>query len=361
MRKIRVLVVDDSVVIRRMLTDILSADPSVAVVGTAADGVTALAAIPRLAPDLVILDVDMPDMDGIAVLAELRRIHRTLPVILLSPLTERAGATTLRALSLGAADYVTRPVLTLDMDAAMEHVAAQLLPKIRGLGRPQRVRIPGARHAPGDPQPRLAVTPTPAVPVPIEILAVGASTGGPDALTTLFADLPATLPVPVVIVQHMSPLFTRRLADRLSASCPLSFHEAGDRDLLEPGHAWIAPGDRHMRLVRDGDRVRVALDQGPPENACRPSFDVLLRSVAATHGAGSLALVLTGMGQDGLRGCEALHGRGGQIVIQDQGSSAVWGMPGAVAGAGLAQAVLPLKEIAGELLRRISSQRPPGR
>ena len=360
MRKIRVLVVDDSAVIRRTLPDILSADPSVTVVGAAEDGATALAAIPRVAPDVLILDVDMPDMNGLAVLAEVRRIHRKLPVILVSPLTERAGARTLRALSLGAVDYVTRPILTVAMDAAMEQLAAQLLPKIQGLCRPGSVRTESARRADGDAQPRVAVTPTPAVPGPIEILAVGASAGGPAALTILFADLPAALPVPVAIVQHMSPLFTRLLADRLSYSCPLTFQEACDGDVLEPGHAWIAPGDRHMRLVRHGDRVRVALDHAPPENSCRPSVDILFRSVAATYGAASLALVMTGMGQDGLRGCEALHGRGGQIVIQDQGSSAVWGMPGAVAGAGLAQAVLPLTEIAGELLRRISRGRTSG-
>ncbi len=350
MRKIRVLVVDDSVVIRRMLTDILSADPSIAVVGASADGASALAAIPRLEPDLLILDVDIPDIGGVGALAELRRLHPLLPVILLSPLTERAAATTLRALSLGAADCVTRPVLTLEMDAAMEQVAAQLLPRIVGLC---RAALP-AQAASGD-QVRLAAPP--ATPAPVRIVAVSASTGGPGALTALFAGLPADLPVPVVIAQHMPPVYTRLLADRLSASCPLSFHEAGEGEKLQPGHAWIAPGDRHMRLVRDGDVVRTVIDQGPPENSCRPSVDVLFRSVAATYGAASLAVVLTGVGRDGLRGCEALHRCAAQILVQDRGSAAVWGMPGAVAGAGLAHAVLPLDQIAGEILRRIAEHR----
>jgi two-component system, chemotaxis family, protein-glutamate methylesterase/glutaminase len=349
-RKIRVLVVDDSVAIRRMLTDILSAEPSIAVVGASADGASALAAIPRLEPDLLILDVDIPDIGGVGVLAELRRLHPLVPVILLSPLTERAAATTLRALSLGAADCVTRPVLTLEMDAAMEQVAAQLLPRIMGLCRAE----PPAPAASAD-QVRLA-TPRPVV-APVGILAVSASTGGPSALTALFAALPADLPVPVVIVQHMPPVYTRLLAARLSVSCALSFHEAGEADQLQPGHAWIAPGDRHMRLVRAGDVVRTAIDQGPPENSCRPSVDVLFRSVAATYGAASLAVVLTGVGRDGLRGCEALHRCAAQIVVQDRASAAVWGMPGAVASAGLAHAVLPLDQIAGEILRRIAEHR----
>jgi len=348
-RKIRVLVVDDSVVIRRMVTDILAAAPSIAVVDAAADGATALAAIPRVEPDLLVLDVDMPDMNGVAVLAEVRRVHATLPVILLSPLTERAAATTLRALSLGAADYVTRPVLTLDMETVKAQLAAQLLPKIHGLHRTEPLRPAAARPD----EPPLVVPRTPLAPV--GVVAIGASTGGPNALTGLFAELPASMPVPVVVVQHMPPMYTRLLADRLSSSCPLSFHEARDGDVLEPGHVWIAPGDRHLRLVRDGAAVRIVLDDGPPENSCRPSVDVLFRSAAATHGAASLAVVLTGMGQDGLRGCEALHRSGGSILVQDRDSAAVWGMPGAVAAAGLAQAVLPLRQIAGEIVRRVAA------
>ncbi len=252
-------------------------------------------------------------MNGVAVLAELRRVHRTLPVILLSPLTERAAATTLRALSLGAADYVTRPVLTGDMAAVTEHVAAQLLPRVRGLCRGEPPR-PGVAARPTEP--RLAVPRTAVAAA--GIVAVGAFTGGPNALTALFAALPASLPVPVVVVQHMPPVYTRLLADRLSKSCPLSVHEAGDGDVLRPGHAWIAPGDRHMRLVRVGEGVHIVLDEGPPENSCRPAVDVLFRSVAATYGAASLAVVLTGMGQDGLRGCEAMRRCDGQILVQDR-------------------------------------------
>lgn len=360
MRKIRVLVVDDSVVIRRMLTEILSSDPSIEVVGTAANGSIALAKIAQVSPDVLTLDIEMPVMSGLDVLAELRKTHRTLPVIMFSSLTERSAATTMQALSLGASDYVTKPSNAGGMDAAMQHVRDQLLPKIRGLCAGEAAAAPlegqgrGAPPPPGSPVP---VAVAAAAPAPIGILAVGSSTGGPNALTALFTGLPSTLPVPVVIVQHMPPLFTKVLADRLSASCPLAFHEARDGDRLEAGHAWIAPGDHHMRVVRDGAGVRVALDQSPQEHSCRPAVDVLFRSVACVYGPAALAVVLTGMGQDGLRGCEQVHERAGQIVVQDQASSVVWGMPGFVARAGLAHAVLPLPQIAADVLRRIFRQR----
>lgn len=193
---------------------------------------------------------------------------------------------------------------------------------------------------------------------PVRIVAIGASTGGPNALAALFAELPATLPVPVVIVQHTPPLFTSSLVGRLSAGSSLAFREARDGDRLEPGRVWIAPGDHHMRVVADGGGARIGLDQGPPENSCRPAVDVLFRSVAAVYGSGALAIVLTGMGKDGLRGCEEVHQRAGQILVQDRSTSVVWGMPGFVANAGLAHAVVPLPDLAAELLRRIARPRP---
>jgi two-component system, chemotaxis family, protein-glutamate methylesterase/glutaminase len=358
-RKIRVLVVDDSVVIRRMLTDILSSDPAIEVVGTAANGSIALAKISQVNPDVITLDVEMPEMDGLQVLAELRKIYRTLPVIMFSSLTARAASTTLQALSLGATDYVTKPSRAGSMDKAMQQVREQLLPKIRALCAVDSAYAPIMREGRGSlPPPEPGASVHVAGPTTVGILAVGASTGGPNALTAVFAALPKTLPVPVVLVQHMPPLFTKLLADRLSATCALSFREAVDGDRIEPGGVWIAPGDYHMRLVRDGGSVRVVLDQAPPENSCRPAVDVLFRSVAAAYGPATLAVVLTGMGQDGLRGCEHVHERAGQIVVQDQATSVVWGMPGFVAKAGLAQAVLPLPEIAGELMRRINRLRP---
>jgi two-component system chemotaxis response regulator CheB len=189
------------------------------------------------------------------------------------------------------------------------------------------------------------------------VLAIGASTGGPNALAEVLRGLPAAFPVPIVIVQHMPPMFTRLLAERLSAQFPLRVQEAGSGSALEPGQAWIAPGDHHLIVIRDGQQVRTLVHQDPPENSCRPAVDVLLRSVAKAFGPDSLTVILTGMGQDGLRGCEAVREVGGQILAQDEASSVVWGMPGYVARAGLADRVLPLSLIAGEIVHRVQQDR----
>lgn len=188
---------------------------------------------------------------------------------------------------------------------------------------------------------------------PIEVVAIGASTGGPNALAELFGQLPGDFPVPIVLVQHMPPMFTRLLSERLTARSALRVDEASAGGVLEPGRVWVAPGDHHMIVVRDGTQVRVQVHQDPPANSCRPAADVLFRSVAQTFGPGTLAVVLTGMGQDGLRGCEAIRAAGGQILVQDEATSVVWGMPGNVVRAGLADRVLPLSLIAGELIQRV--------
>jgi two-component system, chemotaxis family, protein-glutamate methylesterase/glutaminase len=354
-RKIKVLVVDDSAAIRRLLSDILSADPEIEVVGTAASGVSGLSRVREVEPDIVTLDVDMPDMDGLTLLTRLRATAPRLPVIMFSALTERAGATTLEALSRGAVDYVTKPAGSSNLEASIQHVREQLLPRIKCFGR-RRIGA-DATATVAEAMPALA----PASPrglrrratSRVELVAVGSSTGGPNALVTFFQQLPAGLPVPFVIVQHMPPVFTRMLAERLSACCHMPFHEVRDGDVLTEGQGWIAPGNYHLRVVRDGARLRAALDQSPPENSCRPAADVLFRSVAATHGSAVLAVVLTGMGQDGLRGCEDIVERGGRVIVQDESSSIVWGMPGMIARAGLADAVLPLADLAAEVLRRL--------
>ena len=193
------------------------------------------------------------------------------------------------------------------------------------------------------------------------MLAIGASTGGPNALSEIFTRLPADFPVPILIVQHMPPMFTRLLAERLSAQSPIRVQEASSGCLLKPGDAWIAPGDYHMIVVRDGLQYRLLVHQDPPENSCRPAVDVLFRSVAQSFGADSLTVILTGMGQDGLRGCEALRAAGGQVLAQDEASSVVWGMPGYVAQAGLADRVLPLAMIGGEIVQRVGAQMRPVR
>jgi two-component system, chemotaxis family, protein-glutamate methylesterase/glutaminase len=358
MPKIRVLIVDDSVVVRRLVADALSADPDCEVVGSAANGKIALAKIPQVNPDVVTLDIEMPEMDGLVTLAEIRKTHPRLPVIMFSTLTERAAASTLKALTLGASDYVTKPSGG-SIAASLQQVRDQLLAKVRALG----------AGVLGDP--RTAVRPRiPALPVApatarapsasmahIEVLAIGCSTGGPNALTTVLEAFPQSLPVPAVIVQHMPPIFTRLLADRLRAHTNLSVREAQGGEVLAPGEIWIAPGDYHMMVRREGMTRRLVLTQAPHENSCRPAVDVLFRSVAECYGGHTLAVILTGMGQDGLRGCEHVREVGGQIVAQDEATSVVWGMPGYVANAGLADAVLPLGQVAAEIVRRVGGSR----
>lgn len=354
MRRIRVLVVDDSVVIRKLLTDILSSDPEIEVVGGAASGAIALAKVQQVKPDLVTLDVEMPGMSGLETLVELRKLYPKLPIIMFSSLTERAATTTLDALARGATDYLTKPS-TGSREASTDYVRSQLLPKVRILAGIKAKPAVVAAPVPSTPLVERRAAPMNTTP---RILAVGASTGGPNALSTMFSEFPKDFPLPIVIVQHMPPLFTKLFADRMTASCALPFHEATHGEVLRAGHAYVAPGDFHMRVHNEAGQYRLLLDQTPPENSCRPAVDVLFASVAEQFGAATLAVILTGMGQDGLRGCELIHHRNGQIVVQDEATSVVWGMPGFVARAGLAQAVLPLSQVATEILRRVGiSQR----
>jgi two-component system chemotaxis response regulator CheB len=349
--KIRILVVDDAVVFRRMVTEELNADPALEVVGTAANGRIALAKLPQVNPDLVILDIEMPELDGLATLREIRKTYPKLPVIMFSALTERGAAATLDALALGATDYFAKPAAAGGLDASLRVIRDELVPEIKALcGRgPAPAVIPAPPGA------------GPARTGPVEVVAIGTSTGGPNALAEVFAGLPADLPVPVVLVQHMPPMFTRLLAERLSAEHPVKVEEGRSGELLRPAHAWIAPGDHHMIVVRDAGRDRILLHQDPPENSCRPAADVLFRSVARAFGPAALAVVLTGMGQDGLRGCEAIREAGGQVIAQDEATSVVWGMPGFVARAGLADRVLPLAMIAPEVVRRVRAGRGAAR
>lgn len=346
MPKLRVLVVDDAVVFRRMVAEELAADPAIEVVGTAANGKIALAKLTQVNPDLVILDVEMPELDGLATLREIRKTHPKLPVIMFSALTERGAAATLDALALGATDYFAKPATAGGLEASLRVIREELVPEIKALCRRAVATPPAVAAAP----PRLGGA-------AVEVVAIATSTGGPNALAEVFAGLPADLPVPVVIVQHMPPMFTRLLAERLSAQHAVKVEEGRSGGLLRPAHAWIAPGDFHMTVARDGTQVRVILNQDPPENSCRPAADVLFRSVARTFGPGALTVVLTGMGQDGLRGCEQIRGAGGQIIAQDEATSVVWGMPGFVSRAGLADRVLPLGLIAPEIVRRVRAGR----
>jgi two-component system chemotaxis response regulator CheB len=353
MGRIRVLVVDDSAVIRRVVTGELSTDPQIEVVGAAANGAIALAKMAQVNPDLVILDVEMPEMDGLETLRRLRAGFPRIPVIMFSALTERGAAATLDALTLGATDYFTKPVGAGGLDESRRVIREELAPAIKEICKRPATTI----GVPAVTRPAASDRPQGRSPGRVDVVAFGVSTGGPNALAEVFRSLSVDIPAPILIAQHMPPTFTRLLAERLTANTPIPVGEARCGDLLLPGRAWIAPGNYHMTVVRDGPNVKTRLDQDPPENSCRPAVDPLFRSVAEVYGRNCLAVVLTGMGQDGLRGCEAIREKGGQVVVQDEVTSIVWGMPGAVARAGLADKVLPLAIIGAEIVRRVAASR----
>jgi len=473
MQPIRVLVVDDAAVLRRLVAMALTSAGGIDVVGTAVNGWDAVEEVERLDPDLVVMDLEMPELDGVGAVRELRRRGCATPVVMVSTPTDGGAEATLRALAAGAADFFPKPTRASSPAEAVARVRDGLVPVVRALVprtaprapggdagtsgsvhagrpavaappppssparqvtwhvtppvtppvpapaplpvvalphravdgragggaappplaptpvsralptprsaaapavRPVRPAAPGATAAtstgPARPAARPAVRTSPLVPpasaVPLApgvpasqapagrgrgpvpaVLALGSSTGGPEALARVVAGLPADLPVPVVITQHMPPVFTRQLAVRLDRVGPLSVREAEDGDELRPGRVLVAPGDRHLQLRRSGVEVLAELSHGAPVNFCRPAVDVMLRSCVDVYGAGVLAVVLTGMGSDGRDGCADVRRAGGGVLVQDAETSVVWGMPGAVAGAGLADAVLPLDAVAG--------------
>lgn len=340
MRKIRVLVVDDSIVIRRLLTEALSSDPDIELAGTAPNGRIALAKLPQLNPDLVTLDIEMPELDGLGTLPELRKNFPKLPVIMFSTLTARGAIATLDALSRGATDYVTKPANVGSVAAGIQSVKDQLIPKIKALCAPPATEAT---------TPKIVCLPTRSGTQRCEAMVIGSSTGGPQALAQVICELPKNFPVPIVVVQHMPPVFTNHLANRLHQASALEVREARDGELVQPGHVLIAPGNFHLQLQRVGAQVRVVTHQQPPENSCRPAVDVLFRSAAEVYGSHCLGVVLTGMGKDGLRGAREIVDRGGNVIAQDEETCVVWGMPRAVVEAGLANRVLPLAEIGGAL------------
>lgn len=353
------MIVDDAVVVRKALADGLSRDPDLEVVGSASNGRLALAKLNTLRPDIILLDIEMPEMSGLEALPEIRKLLPQVPIIMFSALTERGAEATLDALSLGATDYVTKPS-NMDGGSTSGSITRELIPKIRALCHlPSVVQVPSASASTPIFQEQRAVIrtrPAPLRSTRLGIVAIGVSTGGPDALTRLLPVFPARFPLPIVVAQHMPPIFTGLLARRLASKCSLPVRECQSGEVLEPGCIWLAPGDYHMVVHQDGDRIRVQTHQGPRENFCRPSVDVLFRSVADLFGAHSLGVILTGMGQDGLRGCEALCAQGASVIVQDEASSVVWGMPGFVARAGLAEKILPLNQIGPEIIRRASVQ-----
>jgi len=376
-RPIRVMVVDDAVVARSMMTRWVEAEPDMKVTAALRSGREALDQIEGNDPDVVLLDVDMPELDGISALPLLLAKKRDVVVIMVSTLTRRSAELSLRALALGATDYIPKPETTYEaMTSAAFH--SELIDKIRGLGPRRRFARPVAPLAPEPmaPQPR---RPTPAAR-PAELkprraekpaislrpfavtapraLVIGSSTGGPQALTNLFEKLTAAIDrAPVLITQHMPPTFTTVLAEHLQRVSGRGAHEAEHGEVVLAGGIYLAPGGRHMRVVRDGAIVRIALGDDPPINFCRPSVDPLFSSAASVWGSGVLALVLTGMGSDGTAGAAEIVAAGGSVIAEDESSCVVWGMPRSVAQAGLCSAVLPLDQIAAKVLRLVSGGR----
>jgi two-component system, chemotaxis family, protein-glutamate methylesterase/glutaminase len=351
---IRVLVVDDSSVMRSLLRTALGAFPQIEVAGTAQDGRDALEAIGRLDPDLVLLDLEMPQMNGLEALAEMRARRMRAKVIVCSTLTRRGAGITLEALALGATDYVPKPVAR-SVSEGLNALIRELLPKVHALfpceGGQSTVEF--APHG----MPPLAL-PHIGASEPASVLVIGVSTGGPAALEKMLPAFPADFPVSILIAQHMPRLFTGVLAERLNAACQLPVREAQPGEQLEPGVAYVARGDWHMEVTRGAGGGALRLRQGSIEERCRPSVDLLFRSAVAAYGAGVIAVVLTGMGSDGLDGCQAVRAAGGRILVQDRATSSVWGMPGVVARAGLADQVLPLGAMPAEVIRLVMN---PGR
>jgi two-component system chemotaxis response regulator CheB len=354
--RIRVLIVDDSVVVRLMLQHLIREDPLLQFAGAESSGQAALDNLDTLRPDIVILDVEMPGLNGVETVAAIRARDPRLPVIMFSSHTEDGAAVTIEALSRGASDFVTKPSQTTSAEAAMAFVREQLLAKIKALGTVRR--HPLSRATQDVPEPSLGTgTLKEKNRSLVQLVCLAASTGGPEALETVLTALPASFPVPIAIVQHMPPFFTKQLAKRLAEKCPIWVREAQSGESLDPGVALLAPGDFHLQVRRGDQRGYVITNSDPQENSCRPAADVLFRSAAKEFGNQALAVVLTGMGQDGLKGCEALRHAGSQVVIQDEATSVIWGMAGAVARAGLAAKVLPIDRIAADITRRVREGR----
>ena len=343
----RVLIVDDSAVVRQMLSEILASDPGIEVVGTAADPLLAREKIKRLAPDVITLDVEMPRMDGLAFLENLMRLH-PLPVVMISSLTERGADTTLQALSLGAVDFVSKP--KLDVARGLQDYAEEIITKVKTAAR-SRVRtlsrpvVPQVRLDPATaPKPRSIQFRT-----TDRLIAIGASAGGTEALRVVLEGMPADAPA-VVLTQHLPATFSTAFAERLDKHSAMSVREATDGEAVLAGHAYLPPGGKHLRIIRDGARWRCRIDDGPAVNRHKPAVDVLFRSVAESAGANAIGAILTGMGDDGARGLLELKNAGAPTLVQDEATSVVWGMPGAAFKLGAASEQLPLERIAERLL-----------
>jgi two-component system, chemotaxis family, protein-glutamate methylesterase/glutaminase len=392
-KTIRVMVVDDAVVVRSLLARWIDAEPDMHVVASLATGREAVAWFEKNDADIVLLDIEMPDLDGISALPLLLQKKRDLAVIMVSTFTRRSAEISLRALALGAADYIPKPESAREVTISVAF-RRELLEKVRALGQRRRpaarvaaptlVPVPEPVPAPhGDPRPARRSSRTardhdhgqsaahqnlaqeqgsihlrPFALTQPRVLVIGSSTGGPQALTALIEKLPAAIDrAPVLITQHMPPTFTTVMAEHLSRVGGRGAHEAEDGEPVLAGGIYVAPGGKHMRFVRNADSVRIAIGDDAPIHFCKPSVDAMFSSAAAVWGAASLALVLTGMGTDGTRGAVDIVAAGGSVIAQDEATSVVWGMPRSVAQAGLCSAVLSLDQIASKVLRLLSGDR----
>jgi two-component system chemotaxis response regulator CheB len=363
---LRVMVVDDSVVIRGLISRWIASEPDMVVAASLRTGLDAVNQLERVNPDIAVLDIEMPDLDGISALPQLLAKKRDLIIIMASTLTRRNAEISFKALSLGASDYIPKPESTRE-PAAAETFRHDLIAKIRSLGAKVRRTASGSPPlAPREPLSRSAPAPVAHPPLTRRafssqaprVLLIGSSTGGPQALMTLVTEIGAVIDrYPVLITQHMPPTFTTILAEHLARSSHRPAHEAVDGEIVKAGQIYLAPGGRHMRVVRHGVDAVIALDDGPPVNFCKPAVDPLFTSAIEVWQGGILAVVLTGMGSDGMRGGKEIVAAGGSVIAQDEASSVVWGMPGAAANAGICAAILPLNQIAPKLVRLFSGDR----
>ncbi len=348
-KRIKVLIVDDSALVRRILTDMLSSDPAMQVLGAAGDAYMAREKIKALNPDVITLDVEMPRMDGLTFLRNLMRLH-PLPVIMVSSLTEHGAEVTLDALAIGAVDYLPKP--KIDLAATLADYKAELIAKVKMAAKTRVYSRDYTREVPASVGAD-AVLSRQAAPRQLRtterIIAIGASTGGTEAIKDVLVQLPHDTPG-IVIAQHIPKLFSGAFARRMDSICQMTVCEAEDGQQILRGHAYVAPGDRHLLVVRDGARYACRLDDGSPVNRHKPSVDVLFRSVAQQAGRNAIGVILTGMGKDGALGLKEMRDAGSRTIAQDEATSMVWGMPGESVAIGAAMDVLPLPQIHARIL-----------
>lgn len=352
---IKVMVVDDSAIVRGLFTRVLEAEPGIAVIASAGDGAMAVRMLGRETPDVIVLDIEMPNMDGLTALPKIKELQPDVIVIMASTLTKRNAEISLRALSLGADDYIAKPSSREEFRSA-EDFKRELVEKVQTLaarrkGRPVVVRKAASTVVSDIFPARKPIELRSAGSARPDVLAIGSSTGGPKALADCLKPITAGITLPIIITQHMPPTFTEILAKHLGDVTGWPSVEGVDGDIIMPKHIYVAPGAHHMLVARKGPNKILRITDDPPENFCRPSVDPMLRSMAEVYGPNVLVLILTGMGSDGRAGCERIVQCGGTVIAQDEETSVVWGMPGAVAVTGLCSAVLPINEIPGRVSR----------